>query len=392
MRILFLTGADQKYGTLHMALSLIQAAKDADWELEYVVVTQKKGLINELCDQMHIENYAIPYRYCVYVPCENRVLDYCKRQLKRMTVYMHMLYAWRSIHRKVDFERIDVIHTNNNRDLFGCALAARHHKPHVVHLREFMVEDFNLTYLFQRQIEYMNEFTDCFVAVSNAVRDGWIQKGLDQAKTRVVYDGIDDASIPHKDKERHDNALRLVMVGYISKEKGQIQLIKAIQLLNDKYPGLIKADFYGDGKRSYVKEMNAYVQKHALGDVIRFMGFKNDVSQRLWQYDVGFNCSKSEGFGLVTLEYMLAGICPIVSDAGANAELVRDGESGLLYKYGDEADLADKIKMLIDNPDVLREMSGNARKRAASHFSLESCVSGIRDVYLDLYGGACREE
>ena len=58
---------------------------------------------------------------------------------------------------------------------------------------------------------------------------------------------------------------------------------------------------------------------------------------------------KQEGFGRVTVEYMLSGLCPIVSNTGANLEIVDDKISGIVYEKGNIQDLKEKIKYCINN-------------------------------------------
>ena len=93
MKVLFLLGADQKYGTPRMGQNLIKTIKEQDPHIEYIVLTQNYGIINEFCNEANIENYVIPYRWCIYAPYSNKLLDLIKKYLKRMIVNVFMIRA-----------------------------------------------------------------------------------------------------------------------------------------------------------------------------------------------------------------------------------------------------------------------------------------------------------
>lgn len=389
MKVLLLAGADQKYGTARMTLSMVRWMRENNEDIEYVVLTQKYGKINEECDRIQIENHVIPYRYCVYKPSRNKVLDFAKRNLKKVVIGMRTADAIHCVERDIEIGEIDIIHTNNNRDLFGAILQQKYGKPHVMHLREFTRKDFGLEMLFPEQIRYMNEYTDAYVAISNAIGDYWKESGMEPGKVHTIYDGVDVNDMQYQYGKPNDGIVRIVMCGNISMTKGQMQLARAIGKLAEKYRGRILVDFYGNGNKrdAYYKELQDYILKNGLGDTMHLLGYQENVRQKLFQYDIGLNCSKSEGFGLVTVEYMLAGVCPIVSNTGANKELVIDGKTGLVYKYGDAEELSRKIRSLLED-ELLREtLSKNAREYALENFSLGTCMEKLCELYWSVLSG-----
>lgn len=77
--------------------------------------------------------------------------------------------------------------------------------------------------------------------------------------------------------------------------------------------------------------------------------------------------------GLKVLQYMAAGLPVIANPVGVQAEMVRDGETGLLAATSDE--WIDAVRTLAGNPDLRRRMGQNARRMAEEHYSL---VTGVR--------------
>ena len=63
-------------------------------------------------------------------------------------------------------------------------------------------------------------------------------------------------------------------------------------------------------------------------------------------------CSRSEGFGRVTAEYMMAELPVLASDTEANPELIREGIDGYLYKFNDIEDMTDKAMKIISSSNI----------------------------------------
>jgi hypothetical protein len=68
---------------------------------------------------------------------------------------------------------------------------------------------------------------------------------------------------------------------------------------------------------------------------------------------------------------MLAGKPVIGSARGATAEIIQDGQTGLLYQWGNIRDLTKKIQFLHDNPKESMHIGGNAQQWAQDRFTQE---------------------
>ena len=102
--------------------------------------------------------------------------------------------------------------------------------------------------------------------------------------------------------------------------------------------------------------MSDYANQRGYLSQINFLGSINDVHERLGNYQIGLMCSRAEGFGRVTAEYMHAQLGVIASDSGANPELIQDGVNGLLFKSGDAKSLSECILRLYNNREFLIEL------------------------------------
>lgn len=384
MKILLLSGADQKYGTWNILEGLLETMTESNHDVQYVVITPKRGQINTWCEKNGIEHYVLPYKYCVYAPHKIKAVNCLKHFLKMVDVTINNRIAIEMMKRKRILSSVDFIHTNINRDLFGMQLSKKYKIPNITHLREFSQAHFQLNFVYKNQIEFMNKNTKRFIAISEAVKDDWIKAGIASSKIQVIYDGIRSDKVKNcSTKDTDCQTLKLVMCGGIYKGKNQFELIKAVTDLVKNKGLKVTADFYGsmEGKSSYYTLMKEFIEKEKMSEYFKFGGYREDVRNLLCRYDIGVICSRAEGFGLATVEYMLAGLCVIASNTGANKELIIDGENGLLYKFGDKNALMEKIEYFNENRNMIDEFGKKGRARALKYFSMDRCRDGLLEVY-----------
>jgi len=82
--------------------------------------------------------------------------------------------------------------------------------------------------------------------------------------------------------------------------------------------------------------------------------------------------SRYENFPYVVLESLSIGCPTVASSVGGIPEIVEDGQSGLLFRAGDPADLARVLTGLLRNPDRAARLGAKAEEHARSRFSPEA--------------------
>ena len=88
-----------------------------------------------------------------------------------------------------------------------------------------------------------------------------------------------------------------------------------------------------------------------------------------------------ETFGMVSVEAFANGLPVIASRLGAMAEIITDGKNGLLFRPGDAADLADKVRFVASRPDVLRTLSEGARSTYEAQYTPEVNLRALMAIY-----------
>lgn len=289
--------------------------------------------------------------------------------------------------RAVDFSRVDVIHTNVNRNDLGAELARRHGIPHVWHLREFSDLDFNCWSYRPRYVDYMAHNADRFIAVSHTVRTYFLQKGIPGDKLIVVNDGIDvDGYLVARTRWK-ESPVEFALVGGVSEAKGQRVVIEALALVPDAMRQMMHVTLCGAGARGYVTQLKAEARRLGVIDQVTFAGPVSNVIHVLSTSDYGLMCSQNEAFGLVFVEYMATGLPVIAANSGACREFFNAGAVGLLFDAGSREDLARALVEAVERRESLSLAAEVNAKLAATRYSQELNTRRILEVYGSICGG-----
>ncbi len=93
----------------------------------------------------------------------------------------------------------------------------------------------------------------------------------------------------------------MLLAGRISKEKGQMEAVKALNVLACK--GIkLKLLLVGYGIDDYYNDIKNYVKQHRLEEYVRFIQYTDDLRSLRESADIGLICSVKEAFGRVTVE------------------------------------------------------------------------------------------
>ena len=81
---------------------------------------------------------------------------------------------------------------------------------------------------------------------------------------------------------------------------------------------------------------------------------------------------------------MMTGLPVVGTDAGGTAEIIRNGETGLLYPPRDYAALAEKLKWLWEHPGKAMEMGRAGKERAIAYFTDRLLADRVMEVLHEL--------
>lgn len=178
-----------------------------------------------------------------------------------------------------------------------------------------------------------------------------------------------------------DSRIKLIFVGRLTRDKGWKFAIDAL-------PELQKAINFeniaflivGDGE---LKDEIALKFK-ALTSNIHFFGRLDppQVAEFLANSDIHITASEKETRGLTVLESFASGIPVLAPDSGGVVDSVESGKNGFLYHPGDVGDFVQKLKMLVENPELRTEMGRRARATVAD-CSWDAAVQNLLKIWTD---------
>lgn len=174
-------------------------------------------------------------------------------------------------------------------------------------------------------------------------------------------------------------AFVFVAVGRLVPTKGYSYLLRAFSQVKNRCP---RAHLLIVGDGSLRSELEQIIVSMRLNDCIHLLGYRQDVPQLLKISDAFVLSSIHEGFGLVVLEAMAAGLQVIVTDSGGPSEIVQHGYNGFVVKPADAEELA---KCMLDQVSTSKEnaqrITANATRHVLEKYSHDRIVKSLEAIY-----------
>lgn len=219
------------------------------------------------------------------------------------------------------------------------------------------------------------------LAVSRAVRDALMARGVRADKVVAVYNGIDIEGLRGEaDRETARAEWGLAaevplagMVGRLVDWKGPDRFIAAAALAGSELP---QARFMlvGDaifGEKDYVQELKAMASRLDLDERMIFTGFREDALEVMAGLDVLVHASLlPDPLPTVLIEAMALGLPVVAADGGGVREIVEDGVTGLVVPPGDVRAMSDAVVKILSDRAGARDMGEAGRERASSLFDI----------------------
>jgi glycosyltransferase involved in cell wall biosynthesis len=172
--------------------------------------------------------------------------------------------------------------------------------------------------------------------------------------------------------------IQFVVVSNLLPNKRIDLFIKALAELNGSIPPC-RAYILGEG--SELASVTNMVRKHKLNDRIFFPGHIDNVEDYLCTADIAVHPSCTEGMSNAILEQMSHALPVIAADIEPNKDIITDGKDGILFKNNDVESLKVKIRQLVNNAQLRKQIGAAARKTIEQKFS----ITTIADKYIETY-------
>ena len=192
------------------------------------------------------------------------------------------------------------------------------------------------------------------------------------------YKKLSKEEIVNKKKELglKESDFVILMIAELNENKNQIQLIKAMEVLKDKYPE-IKAICVGEGDK--LLELEDEVKNRGLKDKVVFLGFRNDINELINICNIGVLLSYREGLPRNLMELMACGKKVIATNIRGCRDIVVDETVGELVEVGDYEATAKAIEeqyLYGDNEFIV--------SKEIDKYNVETINESLRLIYKQL--------
>jgi glycosyltransferase involved in cell wall biosynthesis len=224
-----------------------------------------------------------------------------------------------------------------------------------------------------RWLQTYEKCVDCFLAPSEFVKSKLVENGWNARKIEVLSHF---QNLPERARAESAPNAPILYFGRLSAEKGVADLLQAMRLL----PGL-RLKIAGDGPQR--GELESLAEQSGLTNT-EFVGYVQGRELDALISSARFTVLPSrayETFGKSILESFSQNRPVVASDLGSRRELVREGETGLLFPVGNVERLASAISYLGEHPQQAAAMGATGREFVRVHHSPENHYLALTRLY-----------
>ena len=199
---------------------------------------------------------------------------------------------------------------------------------------------------------------DCLLTASTATTDGLLESGVSEDRIKELPYGIDvpaSTTIPVRAVRAE---VRFLFVGKLSLHKG-------LHVLRQAWSSIVLPNVRLTLVGRPVGDVEAKILREWKDDRVTVVDEVPDINAAYRDADVFVFPSLIEGFGMVTLEAMAAGLPVIVTERSRG--VVRHGVDGFVVRPGDAEDLARRMIQLAEEPRLRAELSSRASECAKQY-------------------------
>ena len=202
----------------------------------------------------------------------------------------------------------------------------------------------------------------------------WLGTKLNPKKHKVIYNGARTFKYSFK-KNNKSNKLDIVSIGSLTYQKGFDIAIRSISICRDV---VNEYKIYGEGIER--KKLEKLIKKLNLNNIVKICGFSSKLSETKLNCNLALIPSRWEGFGLVSIELLSAGIPIIANSVTGLNEVIKNCEAVYLIENFDIKSLSDQIysynSRFISNKDLDKKALIYAK-----NYSLEKMTQKYKSIY-----------
>jgi glycosyltransferase involved in cell wall biosynthesis len=230
------------------------------------------------------------------------------------------------------------------------------------------------------------------IAVSGALRQFMLKRHVNPHKITVLHNAIDvetwdPAKVNSTVREEFNIPVTSKIVGVVGRVRDEKDIPTTLKVA--KAVLTTRPDTYflivGDGPTKEESEQQA--REMGLANNVLFLGFRKDTINVYAGLDVFASTSLTEGTPNTVLEAFAMGVPVIYTDVGGVAEIVQNGETGLLFQPGDVEGISQAVLSFLDDEEKAKTFGQRGREAACTKFSFQHRLRNVEKIYADVVGG-----
>ena len=235
------------------------------------------------------------------------------------------------------------------------------------------------TAMYLAKIRKVYDYVSYFVCPSSFTRGLMIDAGFSSEKVITIPTFI----TPPNNISFFPNLKQILFVGRLSPEKGFETLVRALDLLADENWQLVVA---GGTESEYAQKLIRSIPER-IRKRISFLGFVNQKEIKRLIGESQFMVVPSvwfENMPNVILEAMSSKRPVITSRLGSLAEMVLEDKTGLFFEVKNCEDLADKIKIMLEDPSKTKNMGEDAYDYVKTYHNPENHINELKKLFQNI--------
>ena len=204
-----------------------------------------------------------------------------------------------------------------------------------------------------------------FEVISESTGDDLLRRGVRPECIKVVYCGMDHTTYTFDPSVTKFDRHTILYVGRIKRYKSVDVIIRSLPKVALRIPD-VRLVVVGSGDN--LEELKLLAKSLGVSERVTFTGFVTTEEKVDWmrRSHVIVNPSPREGWGLTNIEANACGTVAVASDADGLRDSVKNGETGLLFPYGDHRALAKHLVTILTDDTFREKLTHNALAWARS--------------------------
>jgi glycosyltransferase involved in cell wall biosynthesis len=282
-------------------------------------------------------------------------------------IHIHSPFHYRALRFALEFSRsMCVVHVHIEENEDGLRWAFKRPPDVIITCARFLVQ------YVQRLLPEQYQQRQRIVAVSNPVDIEAFRPGNRAAAKRHVGAALDTPLV--------------LMLANLAPHKGQEVAIRVTAALKKAGVNIVLwlAGVERGQEVSYTAQLRALCAELDVHDRVHLLGQRQDVPELLRAADVFLLPSTHEGLPLSVLEAQASKVPVLAAPTGGIPEIVIDGETGFLIAPGAVASYAERIKNLLDNPELYQYVTEHAYAKITQEYSWRVYSEHIWQLYQEI--------